>query len=104
MVLMMEQAEWEYRPLANTMAFSTMSTERMVIKPGGNIGIGTSLPTSTLHVGGELRLEDGFDGSNSAGSSGQVLSSTGTSTEWISRQAPQKNKIVLQQLVVIGIE
>ena len=73
-----------YRPLANTMAFSTLSTERMRINPGGNIGIGTSSPTNMLHIAGDLRVEDRIiDGTNSSGVAGQVLSSTGSSTEWI---------------------
>ena len=39
-----------FRPLANTMAFSTASTERLRITSGGLIGVNTSNPTSILHI------------------------------------------------------
>lgn len=39
-----------FRPLANTMAFSTTSLERMRITGGGNIGINTQSPLMKLHV------------------------------------------------------
>lgn len=39
-----------FRPAANTMAFSTLSLERMRISSTGNIGIGTTAPTNRLHV------------------------------------------------------
>lgn len=49
-----------FRPIANTMAFSTGSTERMRISSGGNVGIGTITPTSPLTiqtlVGNELEF------------------------------------------------
>ena len=51
----------------------------------GNVGIGELAPTDKLHVAGDLRLTGAFkDASNQAGTTGQVLSSTGTSTQWIS--------------------
>ncbi len=37
---------------------------RMVIKHNGNVGIGTTLPTSRLHVAGKLRVQDGTEGLN----------------------------------------
>ena len=47
------------------------------------IGLGTSSPTTTLHIVGDLRLTARFyDGSNSAGTSGRVLMSTGAATSW----------------------
>ena len=51
--------------------------------PDSKIGIGTNAPTETLHVVGDFRLTARFyDGSNSAGSSGKVLVSTGNATSW----------------------
>lgn len=47
-----------FRPLANTMAFSTSSTERMRITPGGAIGIGTTAPSQRLQVSGGNVLLD----------------------------------------------
>jgi hypothetical protein len=48
-----------FRPLANTMAFATVGLERMRLTPGGNLGIGTSTPTSRLHVVGSQYLQNG---------------------------------------------
>jgi hypothetical protein len=41
-------------------------------------------PTHDLHVNGDMRLEEGFfDGVNSSGTAGQILSSTGSNTQWV---------------------
>jgi hypothetical protein len=51
----------------------------------GFVGIGGELvPTQTLHVTGTMRLTGAFyDGLNSPGTNGQILSSTATGTKWI---------------------
>ena len=46
-----------YRPLAHTMAFATLSQERMRISAKGNVGIGTNNPQATLHVDDVLMLQ-----------------------------------------------
>ena len=52
---------------------------------GGSVGIGTTNPSQTLHVAGNLRVTGAiYDSNNEAGSSGQILSSTGTGTDWVS--------------------
>jgi len=52
---------------------------------GGNVGIGTTSPSQTLHVSGSARITGAiYDSNNAAGTSGQVLSSTGTGTDWVS--------------------
>lgn len=51
----------------------------------GNFGVGVSNPTQKLHVSGNARLTGAFyDGTNSAGSSGNLLTSTGGATAWAS--------------------
>jgi len=51
---------------------------------GGNVGIGTTAPTHKLHVNGDMRLTGALrDSNNAKGSAGQVLSSTGSATDWI---------------------
>jgi hypothetical protein len=41
-----------YLPAANTVAFSTNGSERLRITSAGNVGIGTTSPTNTLHIEG----------------------------------------------------
>lgn len=51
----------------------------------GNVGIGTTSPSTKLHILGDMRVTGAFyDSSNSAGSSGLMLTSTGTGTTWSS--------------------
>jgi hypothetical protein len=55
---------------------------------GGNVGIGTTNPSTTLHVAGSARITGVlYDSSNSSGSNGQVLTSTGTGSLWSSAGA-----------------
>ena len=46
-----------FRPVANTMAFSTASLERMRINVSGAVGIGTTNPTAKFHSVGTVRFE-----------------------------------------------
>ena len=50
----------------------------------GYVGIGINMPSQKLHVDGSARVTGGYyDSSNSQGTSGQVLSSTGSGTTWV---------------------
>jgi hypothetical protein len=52
------------------------------------VGIGTTSPSQKLHVDGNARLTGLFyDGTNSGGTNGQILSSDGGQTEWIDGSA-----------------
>jgi hypothetical protein len=103
-----------FRPASNTLAIGTNSAERMRITSDGNVGIGTTSPSAKLHVQGTSFFFDQaifddkvgigttspsqklhvsgnarvtgayYDSNNSAGTSGQVLSSTATGTDWVS--------------------
>lgn len=63
---------------------SNSGAYRLVIQEGGNVGIGTTTPTEKLHVEGNARITGAIkDSTNSVGTSGQMLSSTVTGTEWV---------------------
>ena len=50
----------------------------------GKMGIGTTTPAETLTVSGTAQITGAlYDSSGDAGTAGQVLSSTGTSTNWV---------------------
>lgn len=66
----------------------TNTSVRATILSGGNFGIGTQSPSQPLHVAGNVRVTGAFyDSTNSPGTSGQVLSSTATGTDWIDGSA-----------------
>jgi hypothetical protein len=51
----------------------------------GNVGIGTTDPTTKLTVQGDVRITGGiYDSNNNIGSNGSVLTSTGAGVSWIS--------------------
>jgi trimeric autotransporter adhesin len=48
------------------------------------VGVGITQPTQKLHVSGSVRITGGiYDGNNSVGTAGSVLSSTGSGLNWI---------------------
>ena len=54
----------------------------------GSVGIGTTIPSTTLHVQGNARVTGAvYDSTNSPGTSGQVLQSTVTGTQWTTSAA-----------------
>ena len=54
------------------------------MRSSGNIGINEANPSQKLHVTGSARVTGAiYDSNNEAGTSGQVLSSTVTGTDWI---------------------
>jgi len=61
------------------------ASNRMIIFPNGNVGINETNPSQKLDVNGNIRVTGAYyDSNNSAGTSGQVLSSTATGTDWVS--------------------
>ena len=59
-------------------------TEKVRITSVG-VGVVTTNPTQALHVAGNARVTGAYyDSNNLPGTSGQVLSSTATGTDWVS--------------------
>ena len=57
---------------------------RINVDSNGNVGIGTTTPTSRLSVVGDAYITGALrDGLNASGTSGMVLQTTGTSTRWV---------------------
>jgi hypothetical protein len=55
-----------------------------------SIGIGTTAPSQELDINGNMHLSGAiYDGNNEAGTSGQVLSTVGSGTDWV--DAPADN-------------
>ena len=88
------------------MVIRTGNAQAVNIASGGNVGIGTTSPSQKLHVSGNARVTGAYyDSTNSPGTSGQILSSTATGTDWIDGSAipgvpdgsGTANKIVMWQ-------
>ncbi|WP_158975764.1 hypothetical protein [Cellulophaga sp. L1A9] len=73
-----------FRAAADQLGFSTGSIEAIRIDASQNVGIGTSTPDESLHIANNMRLDGSFeDKDGDAGTTGQVLSTTATGTDWI---------------------
>ena len=71
--------------VATGSAAATPVTRMTVTGIGGSVGIGTTRPSQPLHVQGNTRVTGAIlDSTNSPGTSGQVLQSTVTGTQWTS--------------------
>lgn len=68
------------------------SARRFFIKNGGNVGINTSNPQTTLDVNGDLNIENKLFLNNSTGNAGQVLMSNGGSSSPSWRDAAYSNQ------------
>ncbi len=78
--------------VSNSVAIGTDAvveqSNSMVLGNNLKVGIGTGTPTHDLHVAGDVAI-DGmiYDGAGNAGTSGQILTSNGTSLVWTAAPA-----------------
>ena len=69
----------------NLLRLRSSGSDKMLVLGNGNVGIGTTTPQYKLDVNGDTRVTGAYyDSSNAPGTSGQILSSTATGTNWIS--------------------
>jgi hypothetical protein len=78
-----------YRAASGTAGNAITPLESARFNSSGNLGIGTTNPSQTLHVQGNARVTGAiYDSTNSPGSASQVLQSTATGTQWAAVPAP----------------
>jgi len=68
---------------AKPLVLGTGSTERMRIDSSGNVGIGTTTPSKKLDIAGDINLTGTIFSNGTSGTSGQILTSTGTGLQWV---------------------
>ena len=78
--------------LINTSTTTGTASQALQVNSGGyfngSVGIGTTNPSTNLHVQGNARVTGAiYDSSNLSGSTGQVLQSTQTGTQWATAAA-----------------
>lgn len=78
----LDYAEDTANSVNSSLFFGVDRSTRVTIKGNGNVGIGTQTPAQKLDVVGNIKLSGGISANGSFGSSGQVLTSNGTSTYW----------------------
>ena len=72
----------------NLLRLRSSGSDKMLVLGNGNVGIGTTTPQYKLDVNGDTRVAGAYyDSNNAPGTSGQILSSTATGTNWISGSA-----------------
>ncbi|MFD1294498.1 hypothetical protein ACFQ5N_11680 [Lutibacter holmesii] len=82
--------KWHWNLLADGLNFveSNVLDYRLFLKNGGNVGIGTNDPLENLHIANNMRLNGSFvDKDGDKGTSGQVLSSTVSGTDWVDKNS-----------------
>jgi hypothetical protein len=82
-------ANYTFLDLSSTnLRFQQGTSTNFIIDSTGQVGIGTTNPTEKLHVDGNVRITGAiYDSSNGPGTSGQILSSTATGTDWIDQSS-----------------
>lgn len=82
-----------------------INQDDIAIMSSGNVGIGTIAPDEKLHVAGNMRLDGAFeDKDGEAGSTGQVLTSTNSGTDWVDANTIGTDDQVIDSLALNGTQ
>jgi hypothetical protein len=75
----------KYMATPNSFVFTSSSGRNINFNNSGNVGVGfDTAPSQKLHVSGNVRVTGAYyDSNNEPGTSGQVLKSTATGTDWV---------------------
>ena len=100
------RAQLIYDHSAGAMTFNAGGGEHVRIKSDGNVGIGTTNPSRLLDVNGTTRLRGAlYDKNNSYGTSGQVLSTTGSGgVDWVNASGGGGSGTVTEVTVGTGLD
>ena len=78
-----------YAPAADSLAFSTNSSERLRIDPDGNLGVGIISPAARLEVAGQIKIAEGTEGCTVAGDAGRIRSNASNELQYCNGTAWQ---------------
>ena len=99
---------WGYKGVTSPsrLAIFTNVNERITVLTDGKVGIGTTNPSQLLDVNGATRLRGAlYDKNNSYGTSGQVLSTTGSGgVDWVDASGGGGSGTVTEVTVGTGLD
>lgn len=90
-------------PNNDEIALRTNGVDRVFIGTTGNVGVGTITPAYPLDVNGDAKMTTIRDSANSVGTSGQVLSSTGSALQWVAAGGGSLPSAVVRETKAVNV-